>query len=92
MRMIDHEIAQLIASVQWNVTGPRTEAAVIEAVNRLGPLHPARYLGGRGLAPGMCAAMERPSAHYDVGGKDSGAEHGEVWNSPFPSDRYTIYG
>lgn len=92
MRLIDHEIEQLIESVQRDVTGPHTESKVIQAVNRLGPLHPARYLGSRGPAPGMCAAMERPSNLFDTGGKSAGAAHGEVRHPRCPPDRYDVYG
>ena len=90
--MIDHEIAQLVAGVQRAVAGPHSEAKVIEAVNRLGPLHPSRYLGLHGPAPEMCAALERPATFFDTGGKSAGAAHGELRHPQCPPDRWPVYG
>lgn len=92
MRMIEFQIAQLIGSVQRDVAGPHAEDQVIRAVNRLGPLHPSRYLGGSGPGAGACAAIERPSAHFDTVGKSAGPAHGVVPQPGCSPDRYAVHG
>ena len=92
MKMIDHAIEQLVSGVQRAVAGPHSEAKVIEAVNHLGPVHPSQYLGRRGPAPEMCAAMERPATFFDTGGKSAGAAHGELRHPECPPDRWRVYG